>query len=59
MDRIPAHPEPPPAPLDEAALEAFADSPDFDTFLLDCFEQGIREAVAADKALAIRPATAA
>jgi len=38
---------------DEAALEAFVAGPDFDAFLLDCFEQGIREAVAEQRALGI------
>ncbi len=60
MDRIPTPPEPPAAtPLDEAALDAFINSPAFDQFLLDCFAEGVREAVAADKALGIHPTTAA
>jgi hypothetical protein len=58
MDRIPLHPELP-APVDEAALEAFVDGPAFDAFLLDCFEQGIRDAVAADAALGLKPVTGA
>jgi hypothetical protein len=59
MDHIPTRSDLPPSPVDEAALAAFIDSPGFDAFLLDCFEQGIREAVAADQALGIRPTTAA
>ncbi len=58
MDRIPLQPEVS-GVVDEAALDAFVESPTFDSFLLDCFEQGIREAVAADEALGLKPTTGA
>lgn len=58
MDRIPLQPEDGGA-VDEAALEVFVESPAFDAFLLDCFEQGIREAVVADEALGLKPTTGA
>jgi hypothetical protein len=60
MDRIPAPPEPPAAtPLDEAALDAFINSAEFDQFLLDCFAEGVREAVAEQRALGLLEAPAA
>ena len=52
MDRIPLLPEPE-APVDEAALDAFIRSPEFDQFLLDCFAEGVREAVAEQRAMGI------
>jgi hypothetical protein len=38
---------------DEAALDAFIASDAFDQALLECFEQGIREAVAEQEALGL------
>ena len=37
----------------DAELDAFVESDAFDTFLLECFEQGIREAVAEQQALGL------
>lgn len=60
MDRIPTPPEMPAAtPLEEAALDAFIHSPAFDQFLLDCFADGVREAVAEQRALGLIEAPAA
>ncbi len=44
---------PPDEMLDEAALDAFIRGPDFDQFLLDCFAEGVREAVAQQIALGL------
>jgi hypothetical protein len=45
------------APVDEAKLDAFIRSPAFDQFLLDCFADGIREAMEEYRALGLdRPA---
>ena len=41
------------SPVDEAALEAFIRSEGFDQFLLDCFAEGVREAVAEQRALGL------
>lgn len=45
--------------LDEAALDALIRSEAFDQFLLDCFAEGVREAVAEQRALGLTQAPAA
>jgi hypothetical protein len=45
--------------LDEAALDAFIRSDAFDRFMLDCFAEGVRDAVAEQSALELIEASAA
>lgn len=51
MDGI--RPESPEAEWDDEALDAFVRSEAFDQFLLDCFAEGVREAVAEQHALGL------
>ena len=56
MDETATQPEQDQAavPFDEVAFGEFINSPRFDDFLPDCFEQGIRVAAAEELALGLR-----